>query len=166
MLLNRIRPEIDPTLRKNQNGFRTKRSTTGQMLIIQRILEVVKSKHLPATLLFIDFSHTFYSINREKMKDILIIYGIPTEIVNAILTLYKNTRSMVRSSDGDTPLFDITTKVIYGDKLAQCICIICIHYILQKSVDSNLQKKLHSCKRKSNRYPDTYTLPILTILTI
>ena len=73
MLLNRIRSEIDPTLRKNQNGFRTKRSTTGKMLTIQRILEGVKSKNLLATLLFIDFSQAFDSINREKMKDILIM---------------------------------------------------------------------------------------------
>ena len=29
MLLNLIRPEIDPILRKNQNGFRQNRSTTG-----------------------------------------------------------------------------------------------------------------------------------------
>ena len=82
MLLNRIRPEIDPTLTKNQNGFRKKRSTTGKMLTIQCILEEVKSKNLPATFLFIDFSQAFDSINREKMKDILIIYGIPTEIIN------------------------------------------------------------------------------------
>ena len=89
MLLNMIRPEIDPTLRKNKNGFRTKRSTTGKMLTIQRILEGVKSKNIRATLLFIDFSQNFDSINREKMKDILIIYGIPTEIVNSILILYR-----------------------------------------------------------------------------
>ena len=64
MLLNRISPEIDPTLRKNQNGFRTKRSTTGKMLTIRRILEGVKSKSLPATLLFINCSQAFDSINR------------------------------------------------------------------------------------------------------
>ena len=46
------------------------------------------------------------------MKDILIIYGIPTEIVNAILTLYNNTRFMVRSPDGDTSFFDITNGVL------------------------------------------------------
>ena len=66
MLLTRIRLEIDPigyTLRTNQNCFRTKISTTGKMLTIRRILEGVKSKNLPATLLFIDFSHTFDSIN-------------------------------------------------------------------------------------------------------
>ena len=89
MLLNRIRPEIDPILRENPNGFRTKKSTTGKMLTIRCILKGVKSKNLPATLLFIDFTQAFDSINREKMKGILIIYGIPTEVVNSILILYK-----------------------------------------------------------------------------
>ena len=68
MLLNRIRPESDPILRKNQNGFRTNRSTMGQILTIRRILERVKSKNLPLTLLFIDISKSFDTINRKKMK--------------------------------------------------------------------------------------------------
>ena len=37
MILNRIRPEIDPILRMNQNGFRKIRSTSGQILTIYRI---------------------------------------------------------------------------------------------------------------------------------
>ena len=81
MLLNRIRPEIDPILRKNQNGFRTNRSTTEQILTIRRILEGVKSKNLPLTILFIDFSKAFDTINRKKMKEILIKYGISEEFV-------------------------------------------------------------------------------------
>ena len=56
MLLNRIKPEIDPILRKNQNGFRQNRSTTGQILTIQRIIEEVRSNNLPATLLFVEFA--------------------------------------------------------------------------------------------------------------
>ena len=47
------------------------------------------------------------------MKDILIIYGIHTEIVNVILILYKNTYSMVRSHDGHTPFFDIPIGIVY-----------------------------------------------------
>ena len=46
MLLNRIIPEIDPILRRNQNGIRKNRSTTGQILTIRRILEGVKDKNL------------------------------------------------------------------------------------------------------------------------
>ena len=72
MLLNRIRPKIEDILRKNQNGFRTNRSTTGQILTIRRLIEGVKSKNEPAILLFIDFSKAFDSIDRLKLKYIKI----------------------------------------------------------------------------------------------
>ena len=39
------------------------------------------------------------------MKEILLKYGIPEKTVYAIMMLYKNTRSMVRSPDEDTPYF-------------------------------------------------------------
>jgi hypothetical protein len=53
LLLNRIRQEIEHLLRKNQNGFRANRSTTGQILTVRRILEGVNSRNLRAVLLFI-----------------------------------------------------------------------------------------------------------------
>ena len=46
---------------------------------------------------------------------------------------------MVRSPDGDPPLFDTTTGVLNGDKLAPFICIIGLRFILKKSVDNNLR---------------------------
>ena len=47
MILNRIRPYVDPILRKHQNGFRTNRSTSGQILAIRRIIEGVKATNIP-----------------------------------------------------------------------------------------------------------------------
>ena len=105
MLLNRIIPKIDPLLRKNQNGFRTNRSTSGQILMIRRLLEGLKSHNLPVLLLFVDFSKSFDSIDRKNRKHILKIYGIPAETVNAIMIVYMNTRYMVRSPDDDTQFF-------------------------------------------------------------
>ena len=137
MLLNRIRPKIEDILRKNQNGFRTNRSTTGQILTIRRLIEGVKSKNLPAILLFIDFSKAFDSIDRLKLKYILSAYGIPKETINAIMILYTNTRAMVISPDGDTPFFDITTGVLQGDTLAPYLFIICLDYIMRTSIDNN-----------------------------
>ena len=49
LLRNRIEPEIDNILRKNQNGFRRNRSTISQILTIRRILEGVRAKNLQAT---------------------------------------------------------------------------------------------------------------------
>ena len=63
LLRNRIEPKIDNILRKNQNGFWRNRSTTSQILTIRRILEGVRAKNLPATLLFVDFTKAFDSIH-------------------------------------------------------------------------------------------------------
>ena len=43
LLRNRIEPQIDYVLRKNQNGFRRNWSTTSQILTIRRILETASS---------------------------------------------------------------------------------------------------------------------------
>ena len=87
----------------------------GQILTIRRILEGVRANNLPAVLLFIDFSKAFDSIHRGKMRDILIAYGIPQETVDAIMMLYQDTCSMVRSPDGNTEFFDIIAGVLQGD---------------------------------------------------
>ena len=47
MLLNRLRPYIEPILRNNQNGFRPGRSTLTQILALRRVIEGVKEKNLP-----------------------------------------------------------------------------------------------------------------------
>ena len=102
LLWNRIVPQIDKILRKNQNGFRRNRSTTSQILTIRRILEGVRAKNLQATLLFVDFTKAFDSIHRGKMEQILLAYGLPEETIAAIMILYRNTKVKVRSPDGDT----------------------------------------------------------------
>ena len=88
------------------NSFQTKRSTSAQILALQRLIEGVKSKYLPAVLTFIDFHKAFDSIHRGKLMDILLAYGIPKPIVSAIQVLYTNTFAKVLSPDGDTEEFE------------------------------------------------------------
>ena len=153
LLLNRIQPEIEKVLRRNQNGFRKSRSMVGQILIVRRIIEGVKAKSLPATLLFVDFSKAFDSVHREKMEKILFSYGIPKETVTAIMILYKNTKSMVRSPDGDTEFFDILAGVLQGDTLAPYLFIICLDYVLRTYVDTFREYEFTLEQKKSRRYP-------------
>eukprot|EP00794_Sanderia_malayensis_P001285 gene1285-1417_t len=96
LLLNRIRPHIDPILRKNQNGFRQNRSTVAQVLTLRGIIEGIKSKSLEATLVFIDFKKEFDSTHRSRMLEILKAYGIPEKIVRAIGIMYSSTEAKVR----------------------------------------------------------------------
>ena len=71
MILNRVRPAIDPHLRENQNGFREGRTTTIQILALRRMIEEVKKDNLSAVLCFIDFKKAFDSIHRGMMVKIL-----------------------------------------------------------------------------------------------
>ena len=87
-----------------------------QILTIRRILEGVRAKNLQATLIFLDFTKAFDSINRGKMEQILLAYGIPKETVATITILYRNTKVKVRSPAGDTEYFDIVAGVRQGNK--------------------------------------------------
>ena len=102
---------------------------------MRRIIEGVKTRQIPATLLFADFSKAFDSVHREKMEKIKLAYGIPKEIVTAIMILYKDIKSMVRFPDGDTELFDILAGVLQGDTLAPFLFVVCLDYVLIISVD-------------------------------
>ena len=113
----------------------------------------IKSKNLLAALLFIEFSKAFDSIHRGKMKEILSVYVITKETEDAIMILYHDTSSMVRSPDGDTDFFDNSAGVLQGDTLASCIFIICLNYVLSKALDKNNELGFALAKRKSKSDP-------------
>ena len=69
------------------------------------------------------------------MEKIILAYGIPKEIVTAIMILYRNTKSMVRSPDEDAGFFYILAGVLQGDTLAPFLFVICLDYVLRISVD-------------------------------
>ena len=105
MLLHCIRPHIEPLLRINQIGFRPNLGTVSQILTLRRLIESIKEKKLPAVLTFVDFRKAFDSIHREKMLQILLAYGIPLLIVNAIGVMYKNTTTRVKCPEVDPDFF-------------------------------------------------------------
>ena len=135
LLRNRIEPKIDYILRKNQNGFRSNRSTTSQILTFHRILEGVRAKNLQATILFVDFTKAFDFIHRGKIEQILLAYGLIKKTVAAIMMLYRNTKVEVRFPDGDTDYFDRVEGVLQGDTLVPYLFITCLDYVLRKSID-------------------------------
>ena len=153
MLLNCIQPEVEKVLRRNQNGFRKNRSTVGQILTVRRIIEGVKANNLEAVILFVDFSKAFDSIHRGKIAEILQAYGIPNEAITAIIMLYRNTKAIVRSPDGDTDFFNVVAGVLQGDTLVPFLFILTLDYVLRTSVDKLNSFGFTLEKAKSRRYP-------------
>ena len=140
LLLNRIRPTIDPILRTNQNGFRQSRSTVSHIIGLRRIIEGVKAKNLPCTITFVDFKKAFDSIHRGKMMKILRAYGIPPKIVDAINRIYTGTKAVVLSPEGETDPFDIEAGVLQGDTLAPYLFIIVLDYEMRKAIGEDNDK--------------------------
>ena len=132
---------------------RINRSTTAQILTIHRILEGVRAKTLQATILFVDFTNAFDSIHRWKMELILLAYGLPKETVSAITILYRNTKVKVRSPDGDTEYFDIVAGVLQRDTLAPYLFIICLDYVIRKSIDKIKEHGFELTNKRGRRYP-------------
>ena len=76
-------------------------------------------------------------------------YGLPKEIVAAIMMLYKNAKVKVLSLDGDTDYFDIIVGELQRDTLAPYLFIICLDYVLRRSM--NLMEKKNSYKLAKKR---------------
>ena len=151
ILLNRIRPHVDPTPRKNQVGFRPGRSCAKQIHILRRIMEGFQEYQLPLTVTFMDFKKAIDSINRPVMFPVLRHYGIPNPIVNAIKVLYSNSSSAVIVDESNSEPFDVTTGILQGDVLAPFLFTIFVDYLLGKA--SGPDSGVVTCPRPSRRYP-------------
>ena len=83
-----------------------------------------------ATILFVEFTKALDFIHRRKRKQILLVYGLPKETVEAIMILYRITKVKAHSPDGDTNYFDMVADVLQEDTLAPYLFIICLDNVL------------------------------------
>ena len=51
------------------------------------------------------------------------------------MMLFRNKKVKIRLPNGDTDFFDIVTRVLPGDELLQYLFIICLDFVLRKSLD-------------------------------
>ncbi len=61
---------------------------------------------------FVDFKKAFDSINRKFMFGVLRFYGISAKVVDAIASLYNNSKGTVLVNGKLSESFDITTGVL------------------------------------------------------
>ena len=69
------------------------------------------------------------------MFEILKSYGVPPNLLQLIISIYKKTMARVTSPDGDTILFKLLTGITQGDTLAPYLFIIVLDYALRTALD-------------------------------
>ena len=82
--LSRLRPVLDPLLRKNENGFRPGRGCPEHILCLRRLIEGFKVKGGGGVIVFIDFRKAFDSLHRECIPPLLAAYGVPLTCLSVV----------------------------------------------------------------------------------
>ena len=92
------------------------------------------AQNLEATLLFIDFSKLFGSIQRGKMEQVLLAYDLPEETVTPLIYFFKNVKAVLPSSE----FFRHSTWRVKWNALEPYLFIICFDYLLRTSIEQIL----------------------------
>ena len=114
MLLERIKRGVDKKLRKEQAGFRSKRSTTEQIFILRNILEQANEWRTGLYVHFVDFEKAFDLVHRESLWNIMKSYGIPRKMVRVIAGIYQGFGWAVVDGSETSEWFKIKSEVKQG----------------------------------------------------
>ena len=153
ILLTRLQPVLDPFLRKEQNGFRPRRSTVTQILALRRVIEESKVHKADLVCIFVDFQKAFDSVARDSLPLILRAYNVPEMLITAVMALYNNTSAAVITPDGLTDTFTTSSGVLQGDTLAPFLFVLVLDWVLRTSLSSRDDGYV-LCKRTSSRHPE------------
>ena len=132
LLLNCIWPEVYKILKENQNGFSRNRSATFQILTVRYRRNTCK-KYRGNTL--VCRFHGSIEFHAHRKDGAIWAYGYLKETITAIIILYKDMKSIVRSPNSNTDYFDIVVGILQWDRLVPFLFIIYLHYLLRTSTE-------------------------------
>jgi hypothetical protein len=100
---------------------------------LRRLMEGATAMQLELVVTFVGFRKAFDSVNRRMMFAILRHYGVPERLVNAIASLYTDSKAAVLVGGKLSRYFDIWSGVLQGDVLAPYLFIIVVDYVMSRS---------------------------------
>eukprot|EP00798_Chlamydomonas_sp_ICE-L_P028053 gene28053-biopygen32006 len=89
VLIDRLKPTIEPTLHEAQCGFRASRGCADQLFTMRRICELSKAGRAPLFAAFVDYRKAFDSVNREAMWTLMAARGVDPHLVSLVKEMYN-----------------------------------------------------------------------------
>lgn len=146
ILNNRLSALLEDDLEECQNGFRPNRSTVDNIFMIRQIFEKCYEHNIELYNIFIDFTHAFDSINRDKIFEILGQYNVPPKLVRLIRLTLKNTTARVKVNGNCSQPFMINSGVKQGDPLsATLFCLVLDSVLKSLELRGNISSKMKQC---------------------
>jgi len=133
ILRKRLECLYESTIKEEQAGFRTGRGCVDHIFTLRRCLERRLWHGQPTVACFIDFAAAFDSVHRASMWNVLRKCGVPTLITDIITSMYSGANSCVRTKNGCSAPFPISTGVRQGCVLSPLLFNLVLNWILTKS---------------------------------
>jgi len=122
VLERRLREIVD--IGSYQFGFRQGRSTIGAIFIVRQLQEKYNQKKTKLYHIFIDLEKAFDRVPRKVIEWALRRKMVPERMVEAIMALYVETRTRVKTVAGVSTDFDIGVGVHQGSILSPLLFIV------------------------------------------
>ena len=104
------------------------------------------------TIIFVDFSKAFDSIDRRAISIVLSKYGVSELLIANVMQFFIGTSAVVATAHGNTEKFSSTSGVLQGDSLAPFLFITLLDYVLRETHLDNIDG-FTITPRRSSRYP-------------
>ena len=152
LLLARIRDIIEPQLLGVQSGFRAGRSTIEQTMALRYILDICRVSKRMTTIILVDFSKAFDSIDRRAISIVLSKYGVSELLIANVMQFYIGTSAVVATAHRNTEIFSTTSGVLQGESLTPFLFITLLDYIFCETLLDNIDG-FTITPRRCSHYP-------------
>ena len=86
--------------------------------------QVIATKFASLYSTFVENSKAFDSVDWNYIENIMLSYDIPTETVDAVMSVYYGATAAVKSDGDISDYFDLGVGVLQGDTLAPYLFVI------------------------------------------
>lgn len=128
ILQRRVNNVVKDKIGTYQCGFRKNKSTTDAIHILKQIMEKANEYKMELEVLFIDFKQAFDSIRRSKLMRIMEEMGVTAKLRRLIMMTLNANKINIKTSKGDTEIFEINKGVRQGDTLSALLFNITLEY--------------------------------------
>ena len=151
-LQKRIASSMDGKLRHTQFGFRAARGTRHPLFTLRRAMEWSVMTNHNLQLLFLDWKQAFDSLDHTAMLEALARFGISSQMLAAIGSIYSNPTFRTKGPDDSIAKGQVHAGIRQGCPLSPYLFVIVLTVIFH-DVDSELAKLGTPTNTWSEGYP-------------